>query len=198
MKIFIKRSQSFPSFHTIRNDLKLEKIKLDHSAAQGQAIAFYSALSGGEHPPQQQLPPCPPSQELPERHTKAPPPPASNPNNGGKGKGKDKGKEKDKNHDSGGSNNNSKAPRRDPPSTIPRLTPSRCGQGCVLRSCNWHVHHNTPCLLHRRTTGLPAAPPSCPYQCLHRTSSRPRPLPGHPGHVRGINSHWPTPSARRP
>jgi hypothetical protein len=34
MKIFIKRSQSFPSFHTICNDLKLEEIVLDHSAAQ--------------------------------------------------------------------------------------------------------------------------------------------------------------------
>jgi hypothetical protein len=59
MKIFIKRSQSFPSFHTVRNDLKLEEIELDHSAAQGQASAFYSAPSGGGRPPQQQLPPCP-------------------------------------------------------------------------------------------------------------------------------------------
>jgi hypothetical protein len=33
IKIFIKRSQSFPSFHTIRNDLKLEEIELDHSAS---------------------------------------------------------------------------------------------------------------------------------------------------------------------
>jgi hypothetical protein len=33
MKIFIKRSQSFPSFHTIRNDLELEEIELDHSTA---------------------------------------------------------------------------------------------------------------------------------------------------------------------
>jgi hypothetical protein len=32
MKIFIKRSQSFPSFHTIRNDPELEEIELDHSA----------------------------------------------------------------------------------------------------------------------------------------------------------------------
>jgi hypothetical protein len=30
MKIFIKRSQSFPSFHTIHNDLKLEEIELDN------------------------------------------------------------------------------------------------------------------------------------------------------------------------
>jgi hypothetical protein len=33
MKIFIKQSQSFPSFHTVRNDLELEEIKLDHSTA---------------------------------------------------------------------------------------------------------------------------------------------------------------------
>jgi hypothetical protein len=33
MKIFIKRSQSFPSFHTICNDLELKDIKLDNSAA---------------------------------------------------------------------------------------------------------------------------------------------------------------------
>jgi hypothetical protein len=31
MKIFIKRLQSIPSFHTIHNDLKLEEIELDHS-----------------------------------------------------------------------------------------------------------------------------------------------------------------------
>jgi hypothetical protein len=33
MKIFIKRSQPFPSFHTVRNDLELDEIELDHSAA---------------------------------------------------------------------------------------------------------------------------------------------------------------------
>jgi hypothetical protein len=33
MKMFIKQSQSFPSFHTICNDLKLEEIKLDNSVA---------------------------------------------------------------------------------------------------------------------------------------------------------------------
>jgi hypothetical protein len=33
MKIFIKRSQSFPSFHTICNDLKLEEIELDNLVA---------------------------------------------------------------------------------------------------------------------------------------------------------------------
>jgi hypothetical protein len=33
MKIFIKRSQSFPSIHTIYNDLKLKEIELDHLMA---------------------------------------------------------------------------------------------------------------------------------------------------------------------
>jgi hypothetical protein len=60
MKIFIKRSQPFPSFHTVRNDLELEEIEMDHSAAQGQASTFYSAPSRGGRPPQQQLPPRPP------------------------------------------------------------------------------------------------------------------------------------------
>jgi hypothetical protein len=31
MKIFIKRLQSFSSFHTVHNDLELEEIELDHS-----------------------------------------------------------------------------------------------------------------------------------------------------------------------
>jgi hypothetical protein len=33
MKIFIKRSQPFPSFHTVRNDLELEEIELDNPVA---------------------------------------------------------------------------------------------------------------------------------------------------------------------
>jgi hypothetical protein len=59
MKIFIKRSQPFPSFHTVCNDLEHEEIELDHSVAQGQASAFYSAPSGRGRPSQQQLPPRP-------------------------------------------------------------------------------------------------------------------------------------------
>jgi hypothetical protein len=114
MKIFIKWSQSFPSFHTVRNDLKLEEIELDHSAAQGQASAFYSAPSGGGRPPQQQLPPRPPPQE-PPCPLAAPPPPAPNTNNGGKGKGKGKGKAKGKNNGSGGSGNNSSNNNRGAP-----------------------------------------------------------------------------------
>jgi hypothetical protein len=106
IKIFIKRSQSFPYFHSVRNDLELEEIELDHSAAQGQASAFYSTPSGGGCPPQQQLPPRPPPQE-PPCPPAAPPPPAPNTKNNGKGKGKGKGKEKGKNNGSGGSGNNS-------------------------------------------------------------------------------------------
>jgi hypothetical protein len=34
MKIFIKRSQLFLSIHTICNDLELEEIELNHSAAR--------------------------------------------------------------------------------------------------------------------------------------------------------------------
>jgi hypothetical protein len=33
MKIFLKQSQPFPSFHTVHNDLELEEIKLEHSVA---------------------------------------------------------------------------------------------------------------------------------------------------------------------
>jgi hypothetical protein len=33
MKIFIKQLQPFPFFHIVRNDLKLEEIKLDNSTA---------------------------------------------------------------------------------------------------------------------------------------------------------------------
>jgi hypothetical protein len=58
MKIFIKRSRSFPFFHTVRNDLELEEIELDNSVVQGQASTFYSASKGG-HPLQQLLSPCP-------------------------------------------------------------------------------------------------------------------------------------------
>jgi hypothetical protein len=105
IKIFIKRSQPFPSFHTVRNDLELKEIELDHLAAQGQASAFYSVPSGGGRPPQQQLPPRPPQQEPPCPPV-APPPPAPNNNNGSKGKGKGKGKGKDKNNGSGNNNSN--------------------------------------------------------------------------------------------
>jgi hypothetical protein len=105
MKIFIKRSQPSPSFHTIRNNLKLKEIELDHLAAWGQAFAFYSMPSRGGPPSQQHLPLRPPQQE-PSCTLVAPPPPAPTPNNGGKGKCKGKGKGKGKNNGSGGSSNN--------------------------------------------------------------------------------------------
>jgi hypothetical protein len=86
MKIFIKRLQSFPSFHTVRNDHKLEEIELDHSVAQSQAFAFYSMPLGGGCYLQQLLPPRLPQQE-PPCPLATPPPLAPNPNNGDKGKG---------------------------------------------------------------------------------------------------------------
>jgi hypothetical protein len=35
IKIFIKQLQSFPSLHTVHNDLKLEELELDQSVARG-------------------------------------------------------------------------------------------------------------------------------------------------------------------
>jgi hypothetical protein len=86
------------------------------------------------------------------------------------------------------------APRRGPPSTIPGSAPSRYGQKCILRSSSRCVHHNTPCLQHRHTTGLPAVPPLRPCQLIHRTSSKPRLLFGRLRRARGIISYWPTSS----
>jgi hypothetical protein len=60
MKILINRSQPLPSFNTVRNNLKLEEIELDHSVAQGHASAFYYTPSDGGRPLQQQLPWRPP------------------------------------------------------------------------------------------------------------------------------------------
>jgi hypothetical protein len=93
IKIFIKRSQSFPSFHTVRNDLELEEIELDHSAAQGQASAFYSAPSGGGCPLQQQLPPRPPPEE-PPCPPATPPPPAPTPTTAAKARERARGRGK--------------------------------------------------------------------------------------------------------
>jgi hypothetical protein len=44
-------------------------------------------------------------------------------------------------------------PQRGPPA-IPESAPSQYGQGCVLRSSSWRVHHNTPCSLHQHTMGF--------------------------------------------
>jgi hypothetical protein len=90
------------------------------------------------------------------------------------------------------------APQCGPPSIIPRPAPSRCGQGCVLRSHNWRIHRSTPCLLHRCTTVLPVAPPSRPCRLLLLTSSRSRPLAVCPRRTHGNNNHWRTPSGPWP
>jgi hypothetical protein len=175
-KIFIKRSQSFPSFHIICNDLELEEIELDHLAAQGEASAFYSAPLGGGHPPHQQLPPRPPQQE-PLCPPVAPPPSAPTPTTAAQVRVRARGRGREKVRTMAPvapvkiAVTTAGVPRRGPPFTIPGPAPSRCGQGCVLHSSSWHVHHNTPCSLHQHTTGLPAIPPSHPCR-LHRTSSK--------------------------
>jgi hypothetical protein len=192
MKIFIKRSQSFPSFHTVRNDLELEEIDLNNSAGQGQASVFYYAPSGGGRPPQQQLPPHPPQQE-PLCPPVPPPPPTSPPTTVAKARVRARGRGKARTT-SPATKTGATTPRRGPPSTIPGLTPSRFGQGCALLSSR-RVHRSTPCLLHRHTMAPLAALPSRPCRLLHHTNCRSRPLPGHPGRACGIISHLATPSA---
>jgi hypothetical protein len=176
MKIFIKQSQLFPSFHTIHNDLELEQIELDNSTAQRHAFAFYSAPSRGGHP-LQYLPPCQLEQES-SCPPMVPPSPATIPNNGGKRKAKGKGRRKARTMVPVALVTTVRASWCSTPSIIPRPAPSRCGQGCILHSSSRREHHNTTCLLHRRTTAPSAMPLSCPCQRLHCTSSRPRLLPG--------------------
>jgi hypothetical protein len=192
MKIFIKRSQSFPSFHTVRNDIELEEIGLDHLAASTP----YTVPLGKGSPPQQQLPPRPPQQE-PPCPLVAPPSPAPPPTMVAKARVRARGKARTM---------APVAPVRmiatiagephcGPPSTLPRLALSRCCQGCVLLHSSRRIHRSTPCLLHRRTMMLPTALASCPCLRLNRTNNRSWPLPGHPRWARGINSHWLTLSA---
>jgi hypothetical protein len=157
MKIFIKQSHPFPSFHTI------EEIELDNSVAQGHA----SVPLGGWRPPQQQLPSWPPQQELSCPLTALPLlPPAPTTTTKVRGKARIMalvalvapitivG-----------------APQHGPPSMIPGLAPSRCGQGCALLSSR-HLHCSTPCSLHRCTTVPQVALPLQTYRCLHRTTIR--------------------------
>jgi hypothetical protein len=201
MKIFIKRSQPFPSFHTVRNNLELEEIELDHTAAQGQASAFYSVPSGGGRLRSSS---CLHARRCRNRHVLRWPLPLPPPTPTTAAKARERAKGRGKARTTAlaapatTAATTTEAPRRGPPSTIPGPTPSRYGQGCVLRSNSRRVHRSMPYLLHRCTTGLPVAPPSRPYRRLHRTSSRSRPLLGCPGRARGINSHWPTPSAPWP
>jgi hypothetical protein len=198
MKIFIKQSQLFPSFHTICNDLKLEEIELDHLVAQGPASVFYSAPSGGGHPPPQQLPPRPPHQELscpPMAFHLLPPTPTTVTNARVTTRGRGKARTT---ASATTAVTIEQAPRCGPPSTIPRLAPSLCGQRCILHSSSQCVHDNTPCSMHWHTTGLPAVPPSRPCRLLHRTSNKTQLLLGHPRRACGISSHWPTPSTPWP
>jgi hypothetical protein len=186
MKIFIKWSQPFTSFHIVYNDLKLEEIELHHLTAQGQTSVFYYTPSGGGHPPQQQLPPRPP-QHLPLQ----PQPPTM----AAKAKIRARERGKVRTMDPATPATTAGVPRCDPPSTIPKPTPSRCGQGYLLHSSSQGVHRNTHCLLHRCTMKLLATPLSCPCRCLQRTNSMSRPLPGPPRWAHEINSHYPTPLA---
>jgi hypothetical protein len=127
MKIFIKRSQPFPSFHTVRNDLELEETELDHSAAQGQASAFYSAPSGGGHPPQQQLPPRPPPQEPscpPTALPLLPPTPTTAAKARETTRGRGKTRTTAPTAPTTTAVTTTEAPRRGPPSTIPGPAPS--------------------------------------------------------------------------
>jgi hypothetical protein len=155
IKIFIKWSQSFPSIHTVCNDLELEEVELDHSAAQGQASAFYFAPSGGGCPLQQQLPPCPPQQELScPQAAPPPPPPAPTPTTVAKARvwarGRGKARIMAPTTLVTTATTITGAPRCDPLSTIPKPALSRCGQGCILGSSSRRVHRSMPCLLHRR------------------------------------------------
>jgi hypothetical protein len=165
MKIFIKWSQSFPSFHTVRNDLEIEEIELDHSAAQGQASTFYSAPSGGGRPPQQQQPLRPPQQEPPCPQAALPllfPTPTMAAK--ARARARRRGRGKARTTALVALATTAGAPRRGPPSIIPGPAPSRCGQGCVLLRSSRHIHYNTLYSLHRCTTVLLVAPPSSPYR----------------------------------
>jgi hypothetical protein len=126
MKIFIKRLQSFPSFNIIRNDLELEEIELDNSAAHGHASVFYSMSSGGGCPSQQLLPPRPPQQE-PLCLPTAPPPPAPTPTMAIKARVRVREKGKVRITAPTTLATTSGAPQHVPLSTIPRPTSSRCG-----------------------------------------------------------------------
>jgi hypothetical protein len=144
MKIFIKQSQLFPSFHTVRNDLELEEIELDNLAAQGQASAFYSTpqevgilhSSNCLHTHRSRnycvlwwalpLLPLPPTTAA---------------------KARGRGKARTMVSTAPVTIARAATPRRGPPYTILGPAPSRYGQGCTLRNNSQRVHCGTPCLL---------------------------------------------------
>jgi hypothetical protein len=93
MKALIKRTKPLPSFHTIRNDLKLEELDMETEADPTSATALYAAPSTRQQQQQPAAPTAsfaPPSSYAP---TSGPPSPAAPPTstNKSKGKGKDKG-----------------------------------------------------------------------------------------------------------
>jgi hypothetical protein len=92
-KALIKRTKPLPSFHTIRNDLKLEELDMETEADPTSATALYAAPSTRQQQQQPAAPTAsfaPPSSYAP---TSGPPSPAAPPTstNKSKGKGKDKG-----------------------------------------------------------------------------------------------------------
>jgi hypothetical protein len=143
MKIFIKRSQPFPSFHTVRNELK--EIELDNSVAQGHASTFYSAPSGGGRPPpplQQppQEPPCP----LAGHSSPTPTPTMAT-------KARVRARDGEKERTIAPTTiARAATPQRGPPSTISGSTPSQFGQGCAFLNIQC-IHRCTPFLMHRHT-----------------------------------------------
>jgi hypothetical protein len=153
--------------------------------------------SGGGCPPQQQLPPHPPQQDL-LCPLVAPPTPVPPPTIAAKVRVRARGGGKQGTMAPAALATIAGAPRCGPPSTIPGSAPSRCGQGCILHSSCRRIYHSMPYLLHRCTTTLPVTLPLHPCRRLHHTTNRLRPLHGHPGWARGMNSHWPTPSTPWP
>jgi hypothetical protein len=198
MKIFIKRSQPFPSFHTIHNDLNLKEIDLDYSAARDRPPCSTSCTQeeGALCSSYCLCAHCSRNYRVFQRPVPLLTPP---PTMVAKATVRARGRGKARTMTPATTVATiAGAPRCDPPSTIPRLRSSCCGQGCVLHSSSQHVHRSTSWLLHWRTMVLPAALPSRPCQCLHRISNRARPLPGRPRRACGITSHWPTPSTPWP
>jgi hypothetical protein len=137
--------------------------------SQGQVFMFYSIPSGGGCPPQpQQQQPCPPQQQplIPPSANR----PHPTPDNGGKGKGKGKGKRKGKSNSGGmapAASVGVAAPPHGPPSMIPELAPSPCGQGCALlnNQCN---HRSMLCALHQCNTHFLQKIKSCQHRSAYK------------------------------
>jgi hypothetical protein len=201
MKIFIKRSQSFPSFHTVQTTSNSRRLswttrrprdrpprstpRPQEEGALRSSSCLHARHRRNHHVLRRPLPLLPPTPTTAAKARE-------------RARGRGKARTTAPMAPATTAATTTEAPRRGPPSTIPGPTPSQCGQGCVLRSNSRRVHRSMPYLLHRRTTGLPVALPSRPCRRLHRTSSRSQPLLGRPGRARVINSHWPTPSAPWP